>query len=314
MADRFLMPNVNVKVLCSVLLATLVVTSGCDAVEEAWRGQELESTLRNEPGRAGKVGTLQGLHVRRTAIEFARASRVPLLPECAVTPEAGVTRRVELTIERARGDETITRWDEVRRFRAGERNSAFEWSADYLTLANTTGTTGGSFIVTPEATWVGRLPGPLYFRRDELRPELWQRITGPLDALLGMGRWRKDGPRRWVAGDEPIRCAEPGRDSAWLARIEANHPEIVRQRFELSAAGERQLLMEWSLTDGTSLTVEWSETLEKTGEPTSPSESQIVDVERDLSYKLGSEKLEEWVDEGLVIRPAPSRTDEEEDD
>lgn len=291
-------------------IVTLVVVGGCDAVRDAWNDPQLESRLRDEAGREGKVGTVRALEVRRTAIGLTASLQRPLTPECELELEPGQARRAHIVIERARGDDTLMRWEEERTLHRDVDAARLDWSAEFATLADTRGELVGAAIATSQGGWVGRPPGPAFFARDDLtQADVIAQFTDPLDGLLRLASWRRDGPGRWVAGSEPLRCAEADHASAWMSRIAANGGKLVSQRFETAPDRARRLELTWVFDDQTELRVEWREEVVTAVAVGGPPADAIVDVERDLSYKSGHQDLRRWLDEGLVDSVESPRPD-----
>ncbi len=283
-----------------ILLAISIV--GCDAIRDAWSDPDVEAALRNEPGRGGKVGTLVALQVAKSARSTSREISQPRLAPCTTAATPSTQRVLELLITRTQGDEFLTRWEETRTlYIDAADNSELRWRGKFITLVGTEGTREGGVIQTREGTWVARDPGPRWYQADDSTEPL-REFAQPLSDLIGLAKWQKDGPNRWTAGDETLRCGDES--SPWTARILANGGKLVRQRFEVAGA-DRTLMFEWKMPDDTVLEVEWRETTsEWTGTVETPdaADADVVDVTRDLSYKTAMSALDDWAKRGLLER------------
>jgi hypothetical protein len=278
---------------------------GCDEVHDAWQAPELEATLRTEPGRQGKVGTLRALGVRGTAMSVARRIAAPVIEDCQRTLGKAESRRARFEVRRLGEDGTeLMVWREQRVLEHGPKGVWRDrWQADFTTLAGTSGRRGGDVVSDDSRSWIRRDPGNLWYEAD-LPVNSGRSLDQRLNDLLGLATWRKDGPARWSAGQRSLRCIDVPPDRAWLPRVAANGGTLVRQRLEFGTDETRQIELEWTLPDQTALIVYWGDSPRHQVEEAIalPAGEAVVDVERDLSYNAARQAIVEWINDGSMER------------
>lgn len=291
----------------------LALAWGCEPREVKQELREgagaLQRTLRADPTRGGKVGTLRALEVTHAAHQVALAVHERLDPTCAYPDAEGFARRV--TIDARRAGALPLRWAETIRARVW---SPTRWSAlSEASFKQESGQVGHQrvrWVVDGERALISSAPDtfwPRVMRAEDHAPRR-ARYTEPLQAALDSAPgWQPDGPGRWRLGESPLRCGvSQAAGAAWAtrlgvrARVVSGALEV--RRGEGRAITSRRLVMRWTIEGGDALTL----TIEDAPDTLPPTievvpEAQIMDIRPDHARARTDALRDDWLSRGWIV-------------
>lgn len=260
--------------------------------------QQLESRLKEDSTRSGRVGLVVALERRTRAVQVATEFLRPVNKDCELP--AGPRKTVTVA-QVTRGDMTLAEWRETRFFRANPPYLAIE--ARFQTELGQTNTQELAWTID-DGEFLAKDPfSPAWFSRPTTRlDQKWLRDQGlgmgqtVLDALPG---WTAaETPKRWEIGSSSLVC-EPDfmPQTAWLERLSGRGTPADGT---LTVNAERITSASWHLADGsvmeikvTEETVEWRPDI---------GVAEIQERLRAASADSVDATLDSWEKRGLIMR------------
>ena len=300
----------HARIIAGVGLALVWGCEPREVKEELREGAgALQRTLRADPTRGGKVGTLRALEVTHAAHQVARAVRERPDPACAYPDAVGFARRV--TIDARRAGALPLRWAETIRARVW---APTRWSAlSEATFKQESGQVGHQrvrWVVNGERALISSVPDTFWPRA--MRPEdhapRRARYNDPLQAALDSAPgWQPDGRGGWRLGEAPLRCgASLAEGVAWATRLGVRarvvSGALVVRRGEGGRIASRRLVMRWTIEGGDALTL----TVEDAPDALPPMievvpEAQIMDIRPDHARARTDALRDDWLSRGWIM-------------
>ncbi len=279
-----------------ILFLALLPLMACQPDEGELR--ELESRLKTDADRPGKVGLVVALARHKKAIEVARGFQQPLNPDCELP--AG-SRRTTTLAQVTRGGSPLESWSETRLFSLHPPFLATR--AVFQTELGQTNTQEMAWTIVDEE----------FRAKDPLSQAWFVRPVATFDAQwlseqgLGLGQTLMDAipgwtqaklPDQWHLGTQPMACETTTKSrSPWLERLSGR---VTLMDATLVMDSARTTSISWGLADGSVLKVTVTE--EITDWKPDPKE-----LRPDLSLRTTSSAAIDatvnlWEERGLVTK------------
>ncbi len=270
--------------ILKLLAAAAIFAVGCDT--------DVESQIREDSTRPGKVGTLRALEVHARGHDVAKAIRDRVEPACAVTGP----RKITIKMRRERGSRSAY-WNETRFIHPGEVARAVHVTAEF---SNDIGQVG-----TREYEW--RQVGSDVFYR-EAPEDFYRRASNRVDDL----RWVEWGPGTFQSvidavggwtpvaggfelGESKIVCG-PRAINPWLERF-LSRGKPLEASLKLDG-GVRRLKAKWMLDGGFYLNLDVLD--EPTDSQPIQTPANVADVKPEASFVAAQRLLEKIISDGYA--------------
>lgn len=278
------------------LLLAILPLLACKPNEGELR--DLETRLKTDADRPGKVGLVVALALHKTAIDVVRSLQRPVNPVCGLRPGS---RRTTTLAELTRGGSPLESWSETRLF--SPQPPFLSTRAVFQTELGQTN--------TQEMAWT--IVDDEFRAKDPLSQAWFVRPVATFDAKwlneqgLGLGQTLMDAAPgwthakvsdRWHLGTQPMACEKmTSSHSPWLERL-SGRVTVVDAVLMMDSA--RTTSISWGLSDGSLLKV----TVTEETTDWKPDETQLRPDERlrTTSPAAIDATFDSWEKRGLVMR------------
>lgn len=292
------------------MMMTLVMLAGCSDCQEPVLDR-MEESLRSDPVRSGKVGTLQALEVSQEARKIAEDVAIRAEGPCDIgwTVDESFSMTFELEIEVRRGN-WRRRWEERGQWTQDDRGRwEITGEADFQDGDHSAGQRRYHVFSDEQGFWERLGPDSMARHQSRSIEARWRQEFGgrfsELMNLISTG-WQRAGEQSWVPGEQPATCGprSAGTALSWRPILSARG-QRRQARIELyQGEGEkrcRRIQADYRLEGGGQLSVELSECVGANSTALHREMvKEVVEVERSRQDAVVARQLQEWIEEGIV--------------